>query len=70
MSMALAQNHRRVLEESGARYPVNLTPEDIARAGANWHIFPNTILLPSVDCVLWYRLRPHPGDAFDADHRA
>jgi len=56
----VGQNHRRVLEAAGARWPADLTPEDIARAGTNWHIFPNTILLPSVDSVLWYRIRPHP----------
>jgi len=58
----VGQNHRRVLEEAGARWPEKLTLEDIARAGTNWHVFPNTIFLPSVDSMLWYRLRPDGDD--------
>jgi hypothetical protein len=54
----VAQNHRRVLEEAGAPWPERLTAEDMSRAGTDWHVFPNTIFLPSVDSMLWYRLRP------------
>ena len=53
-------NHRRVLEETGARWPVDLTPEDMAIAGTDWHVFPNTLFLPAADSMLWYRMRPHP----------
>lgn len=61
-AMYVEQNHRRVLEESGARWPENLTREDIQRAGTDWHIFPNTIFLPSIDSILWYRMRPNGDD--------
>jgi phenylpropionate dioxygenase-like ring-hydroxylating dioxygenase large terminal subunit len=51
--------HREELEKSGAKWPANLTAEDMARAGTDWHVFPNTIVLPSVDSILWYRSRPN-----------
>ncbi len=51
--------HREELEKTGARWPENLTDADIQRAGTDWHIFPNTIILPSVDSFLWYRARPN-----------
>jgi len=51
--------HREELEKAGARWPDRLTAADIARAGTDWHIFPNTIVLPSVDSILWYRARPN-----------
>ncbi len=54
--------HREELEKSGAKWPENLTPADIARAGTDWHIFPNAIVLPSVDSILWYRARPNGQD--------
>jgi phenylpropionate dioxygenase-like ring-hydroxylating dioxygenase large terminal subunit len=57
--------HREELESAGAKWPDRLTPADIARAGTDWHIFPNTIVLPSVDSILWYRARPH-GRAVDS----
>lgn len=51
--------HREELEKSGAKWPENLTAADMARAGTDWHIFPNTIVLPSIDSILWYRARPN-----------
>jgi phenylpropionate dioxygenase-like ring-hydroxylating dioxygenase large terminal subunit len=51
--------HREELEKSGAKWPDRLTAADMARAGTDWHIFPNTIVLPSVDSILWYRARPN-----------
>ena len=50
--------HREVTEEAGALWPVNLSPEQIDQAGLDWHIFPNTIVLPTIDGALWYRARP------------
>lgn len=58
----LAQLHREELEKSGARWPENLTDEDMVRAATDWHIFPNTIILPSIDSILWYRSRPNGRD--------
>ena len=51
--------HREEVEKAGAKWPEQLTPADMARAGTDWHIFPNTIILPSVDSILWYRARPN-----------
>ncbi len=50
------------LEATGARWPANLTLQDLGAAGTSWHIFPNSILLPAVDGVLWYRMRPYGDD--------
>lgn len=44
----------------GAEWPETLTMEALFAAGISIHIFPNTIVLPTVDAVLWYRMRPHP----------
>jgi len=54
--------HREELEASGAKWPERLTGEDIARAGIDWHLFPNMIFLPSYDGALLYRARPNPKD--------
>jgi phenylpropionate dioxygenase-like ring-hydroxylating dioxygenase large terminal subunit len=53
---------REELEATGAKWPQRLTLADVARAGTSWHIFPNTIVLPAPDGVLWYRLRPYGQD--------
>jgi phenylpropionate dioxygenase-like ring-hydroxylating dioxygenase large terminal subunit len=54
--------HREEVEKAGAKWPDRLTAEDVARAGTDWHIFPNTIILPNVDSILWYRARPNGRD--------
>lgn len=41
----------------GAGWP-NLTSEQMARAGVDWHIFPNMITLPYPDGAIVYRSRP------------
>jgi hypothetical protein len=51
--------HRQVLIEAGVRWPESLTPAALQRAVVDWHVFPNTIVLPSVDGALWYRSRPN-----------
>ena len=52
--------HREEMEAAGAKWPAELTPDDIARAGIDWHVFPNFLFLPSVDGALVYRARPDP----------
>ena len=54
---------KREVIATGAVWPEKLTPLDLFRAGINWHIFPNTIFLPAIDGILWYRMRPHPDSA-------
>ena len=49
-------------EKSGASFPRELTIEAWAKAGTDWHIFPNFIILPSFDGALVYRALPDPKD--------
>jgi phenylpropionate dioxygenase-like ring-hydroxylating dioxygenase large terminal subunit len=53
---------REETEKRGAKWPETLTLEAQAKAGTDWHMFPNTICLPSQDGALWYRLRPNGDD--------
>ena len=48
-------------QERGIPFP-SLTPEEIARAGADWHLFPNMVFLPAPDAMLAYRARPDRND--------
>jgi phenylpropionate dioxygenase-like ring-hydroxylating dioxygenase large terminal subunit len=59
------QLHREEMEAAGAHWPANITSEDVARAGVDWHVFPNFIFLPSIDGALHYRSRPDP---YDVEH--
>jgi phenylpropionate dioxygenase-like ring-hydroxylating dioxygenase large terminal subunit len=61
MSRAL-EIHREELEKRGVAWPAGLTREAISRAGTDWHVFPNSIVLPTVDGALWYRIRPNRDD--------
>ncbi|MGE0388052.1 MAG: aromatic ring-hydroxylating dioxygenase subunit alpha [Gammaproteobacteria bacterium] len=54
--------HREETLAAGARWPEGLTEAAIQAAGVDWHIFPNTIVLPSPDGALWYRARPNGDD--------
>jgi len=54
--------HKEELEAAGLVWPKKLKPEDLASAATGWHMFPNTIMLPAVDGVLWYRMRPYGND--------
>jgi phenylpropionate dioxygenase-like ring-hydroxylating dioxygenase large terminal subunit len=53
---------REETERRGAKWPELLTLKTAAEAGTDWHIFPHSICLPSVDGALWYRLRPNGDD--------
>ncbi|WP_244309800.1 SRPBCC family protein [Sphingobium fuliginis] len=48
-------------QERGIPFP-SLTPEEIGRAGADWHLFPNMVFLPAPDAMLAYRARPDRND--------
>ncbi len=52
---------REAAEAEGAGFP-SLTPEDIARAGVDWHVFPNMVFLPAPEGMLAYRARPDRAD--------
>lgn len=45
----------------GAGWP-DLTPEQMAKAGADWLVFPNLVTLPYPDGVIVYRSRPDGDD--------
>lgn len=45
----------------GAGWP-EITPEQQAKAGYDWHVFPNFIFLMGFDAAIFYRIRPHRDD--------
>ncbi len=49
---------RRAAEAEGVGYPEGATYEHMAKAGADWHVFPNFVTLPWFDGALCYRGRP------------
>ena len=57
------QFQREAAIAAGAGWP-NISGEQMARAGTDWHIFPNMITLPYPDGVIVYRSRP---DALNPD---
>jgi phenylpropionate dioxygenase-like ring-hydroxylating dioxygenase large terminal subunit len=58
----LIELHKDEFAKRGIAWPENLTLEAIQRAGVDWHIFPNSIVLPTADSALWYRIRPNGDD--------
>jgi phenylpropionate dioxygenase-like ring-hydroxylating dioxygenase large terminal subunit len=61
----LFEFHREEMEKRGITWPQGLTIDAWAAAGLDWHIFPNSIVLPTFDGALWYRMRPN-GDDLDS----
>ncbi len=54
--------HREEMETRGIVWPGGLTLETWAAGGLDWHVFPNSIVLPTFDGALWYRMRPNGDD--------
>ena len=54
--------YREEVEATGAAWPRDFAIQDVMNAGSDWHIFPNTVFLPNIDGIVWYRMRPHPDD--------
>ena len=54
--------HREEMETRGITWPEGLTLETWAAGGLDWHVFPNSIVLPTFDGALWYRMRPNGDD--------
>jgi phenylpropionate dioxygenase-like ring-hydroxylating dioxygenase large terminal subunit len=54
--------HREEMEAAGAKWPDKLTDAHIAKAGVDWHMFPNQMVLPCIDGAQWYRARPNGDD--------
>jgi phenylpropionate dioxygenase-like ring-hydroxylating dioxygenase large terminal subunit len=53
---------REEMEKTGARWPEGLTPNRLAEAPTDFHIFPNTTVVPLADGALWHRMRPNGDD--------
>jgi phenylpropionate dioxygenase-like ring-hydroxylating dioxygenase large terminal subunit len=58
----LLELQKEEVQASGAAWPQHLGLAELGAAGTGWHVFPNTIFLPSPDGLLWYRVRPHGDD--------
>lgn len=58
----LYQFNVEAIEAEGAEWPAGLNLGTIRKAGFGWHLFPNFIILLSLDGTLCYRTRPHPED--------
>ena len=54
----LLEYHREEHEQRGIVWPETLTVETWAMGGTDWHLFPNSIVLPTLDGALWYRVLP------------
>jgi len=65
VGQAFIRFHREAMEADGATYPAAITMDDLLRAGTAWNIFPNTIILPTIDGCQGYRARPN-GDNPDS----
>ena len=48
-------------EARGVIWP-DVSPEHLAATGIDWHVFPNSVFLPSLTTVLCYRARPNGTD--------
>jgi phenylpropionate dioxygenase-like ring-hydroxylating dioxygenase large terminal subunit len=55
------QFQREAAIADGAGWP-NITPEQLQKAGTDWHAFPNFIMLAAPDGLLAYRSRPYKDD--------
>lgn len=61
--LKLGQFQREEAEKEGIARPA-ITYDDVRRAGQDWQIFPNMVLLPAPDSFLIYRARP---DGYNVD---
>ena len=55
--MKVGQFQREAALADGAGWP-DITPEQMYKAGTDWHVFPNMVFLMSPDGMLFYRARP------------
>jgi phenylpropionate dioxygenase-like ring-hydroxylating dioxygenase large terminal subunit len=57
----MVQFWKEAAEAEGAGWPA-ITPEQMDRAGYDWHVFPNFIFLMGPDGGIFYRFRPNGDD--------
>lgn len=58
---------KEAAEAEGAGWP-QITPEQMLKAGYDWHVFPNFIFLMGPDAGIFYRVRPY-GDSYESHER-
>lgn len=58
---AIMQAARQIDAARGVQWP-DITPQQYQRGGIDWHLFPNTVLLPMATNCLCYRARPDGDD--------
>lgn len=63
VSRTLMETACRIDAERGVDWP-QVAPEHMMQVGINWHVFPNTVLLPNVTFCLGFHMRP---DGFNPD---
>jgi hypothetical protein len=63
VSMKLMEIARQLDAERGVEWP-KVDPQHMALVGINWHVFPNTVLLPNVTFCLGFHMRP---DGYNPD---
>lgn len=61
VQMRSVQYMKEAAEAEGAGWPV-VTPEQAAELGADWNIFPNMVLVHSLDATLVFRATPQDDD--------
>jgi phenylpropionate dioxygenase-like ring-hydroxylating dioxygenase large terminal subunit len=54
--------HRQEIKAAGLHWPEKLSPAELTAAGTSWVLFPNTILFPCIDGLMWYSMRPYEND--------
>ena len=63
VAMKLMEIARKIDSDRGVEWP-EIDPAHAGQVGINWHVFPNTIILPNVTFALCFRIRP---DGFNPD---
>jgi phenylpropionate dioxygenase-like ring-hydroxylating dioxygenase large terminal subunit len=56
------KHYQELMEAKGSEWPKGLTREYLASKPTDWHIFPNSTVVPAIDAVLWHRMRPWGDD--------
>ncbi len=62
ISAKLMQTAAAIDAKRGVPWPP-ITPEEYQAGGIDWHLFPNTVLLPMATNCLGYRARPYENDS-------
>jgi phenylpropionate dioxygenase-like ring-hydroxylating dioxygenase large terminal subunit len=58
VSVHFMKMRRQYALDAGLDWP-EITPEQWAQAGNDWHVFPNLVIIPNQGSVLGYRARPN-----------